>query len=761
MRSKLLAKPFVVVLLLLCQQAVAQPLWQYVQPMAGTAPANTPAAIKHSEAGGTEKNANTIPAVGWPFGMTQWVPETRTTETKCIPPYLYTDQQLTGFRATHWISGSCMQDYGSFTIVPVVGKLRTTAAAYATPFEHASEQSDPTQYNIRTQSYAAALTGTLRAGIMEFTMLQDDSLYLLLIPNTDYAKGFASVDATTGTMQGRNDVHRIYQGWGKPAGFSGWMYALPDIAPGVAGSFVQEKIFFNASVHDVKGMGVFVGYHLRKGERVTLRMGTSFTSIENARQNLQAEIGIASWASIQQQAAAEWQQALGTIRVTTSNEQWKRIFYTSLYHSFQQPRLMNDVNGAYPKFSGNGEVMQLQQGNYYDDFSMWDIYRAQLPLLSIVDTSLTNSFVRSMILKAEQGKWLPIFPCWNSYTSAMIGDHVTAFIASAYNRGLRNYDVLKAYGYMRRNAFEVADSLSYVNGVGRRAMDSWLRYGYIPLEDSVPIAFHKKEQVSRTLEYAFDDYALATMAKQLGFQKDAAQLQKSAGNYRNVFDKQVGMMNGRYANGSWYQPFQPDVRQPFITEGTARQYSFYVPHAVQDLATLMGGSAALERALDSLFTKAEYWHGNEPGHQIPFMYNFTASPWKTQLHVRDILITEYSDGAGGLSGNDDAGQMSAWYVFAAMGFYPLNPVNAEYMLCAPLFDSIDIQLPAGKSFSIRCSKKSAEDQYIQNVRWNGKLYSKNYITHAMIANGGVLEIQLGSKPTTWGSKPENRSAEKW
>ena len=395
--------------------------------------------------------------------------------------------------------------------------------------------------------------------------------------------------------------------------------------------------------------------------------------------------------------------------------------------------------------------------DYYDDFSMWDIYRAQLPLLEILNPDLVNEFVRSMILKGQQGGWLPVFPCWNNYTAAMIGDHVTAFIASAYAKGIRNYDEQEAYRLMRKNAFETAASLTeYKNGMGRRALPSYLKYGFIPMEDSVQEAFHKKEQVSRTLEYTFDDYALSVVAKGLNKTADYQQLYKRSFNYKNIFDQSVGMVRGRYTNGKWFESFHADKRESYITEGTPRQYSFYVPQDITGLAQLMGGTKRLEESLDSLFKKDEYWHGNEPGHQVPFIYNYTGSPWKTQEEVRKILAEEYSDGPGGLSGNDDAGQMSAWYVFAAMGFYPLNPVSGEYLLCSPLFDTIKIKAGGKNEMEIICHKTSATALYISKVMWNRKPYDKNFIRHSLIIQGGKLEIWLVDKPTSWGSNSKNR-----
>jgi predicted alpha-1,2-mannosidase len=726
----------------LSQYLTAQNLLPYVQPMAGTASATTASALKHSE--GTEKNANTIPSVGLPFAMTQFTPQTSLSENKCLPPYIYKDSLLSGFRATHWLSGSCTQDYGSFTIMPITGKLITTPNKYAVPFLHENEISTPAYYKLNLPVYqlSTEITSSLRCCIMRFTVQQNDSIYLLITPNSDKGKGFVKVDAAKGEIWGFNPVYRIYQGWGNPAGFNGWFYIKLDKSLDRWGTYCDTSIISADSISNRKNIGVYVGFAMKKGEKLQLRIGTSFSGLEEARKNLQIEIPTWNFEEVHTKAVQIWENALSQIKVQSNNEKEKRIFYTSMYHVMQHPRLFSDADGTYPKFSGNYELMKMKDGNYYDDFSMWDIYRAQLPLLEILHPTLINQFVNSMILKGQQGGWLPIFPCWNSYTSAMIGDHVTAFIASAYTHGIRNYDVQEAYRLMHRNAFEIAGEQDYNNGLGRRALQSYLKYGFIPMEDSVQMAFHKKEQVSRTLEYAYDDYALSLMAKDLGKTEDYKKLHQRSFNYQNVFDKNVGMMRGKYSNGKWFESFHPDKRESYITEGTPRQYTFYVPQDVPALSKLMGGPKKLERALDSLFTKNEYWHGNEPGHQIPFMYNFTSAPWKTQYWVLRLLKDEYNDGPGGLGGNDDAGQMSAWFIFASMGFYPLDPASGEYLCSTPLFDKIDIQLEGQKKFEIICHKFSDNAIYISKMKFNGKIYNKNFISYSMIVQGGTLEIWL-------------------
>lgn len=737
--------------------AFAQHLLHYVQPQAGTAPSTTTAALKHSEAG-SEKNANTIPAVGLPFGMTQWTPQTRQTENKCVPPYFYSDSLLSGFRGSHWLSGSCTQDYGSLTIMPVMGSLKTTVRDYSLPFSHADESSSPAYYrlNLPSQQLTAEITATLRCGLMRFTAHRDDSLYLLVMPNSDKAMGFVQVDTATGEIWGYNPAYRIYQGWGQPAGFSGWFSIQAEKTISSSGVFSGAEILTEKSIRNRKDAGAFAGFRLKKGEQLVIRIGTSFSGREQARANLHAETAALSFNQVWNNAKQQWEKTLGQVAVSSNNEKDKSIFYTAMYHAMQHPRLFSDADGSYPRFSNHYRLKHIN-GNYYDDFSMWDIYRAQLPLLEILQPEKTNEFVQSLVMKGQEGGWLPIFPCWNNYTAAMIGDHLVAFIASAYSKGLRRYDVNAAYNLMRKNAFLTAPAAEYANGKGRRALDSYLKYGFIPMEDSVPMAFHKKEQVSRTLEYAFDDYAVAVLAKGLGRTKDYAALRLRALNYKNIFDTAAGMVRGRYADGSWVEPFRPDARESYITEGTPRQYSFYVPQDVPGLAALMGGAGGLEAALDSLFAKSEYWHGNEPGHQIPFMYNYTAAPWKTQQVVAKIRAEEYTDGPGGLSGNDDAGQMSAWYIFAAMGFYPVNPVSDEYQLCTPLFNSISLHLQHGKQFRVVCRRKTANASYISSVTLNGKIYQKNFIRYRDIMKGGVLLVDLQEQPSDWGSSASSRA----
>jgi predicted alpha-1,2-mannosidase len=741
--------------LLLCASACTsqQDLVSYVNPLTGTAASTTRSAQNtHSE-----QNGNTIPAVGVPFAMTQWTPQTRPTEKKCQAPYYFKDRYFSGIRGTHWLSGSCTQDYGSFTIMPIAGNLQTRVENYRCSFDHHKETATPYFYRVELPRYhlSAEVTATSRCGMMRFTYHEKDSAYVLVVPNSDRNDAFIKIDKTHHEIVGYNPAYRIYQGWGLPAGFSGYFVIRFQHPFRNSGTFSGDSIFSADSLSNREQEGAYAGFDLSKDSVLLLKVGTSFSSIEEARKNLDAEIPGWDFHTVKENTKDIWEKSLEKIRVK-GTETDKRIFYTAMYHTMQQPRIFNDADGTYPVFAQQYKLAALKDGNYYDDFSMWDIYRADIPLCEILAPSMVNDWVRSMILKGQQGGWLPIFPCWNNYTAEMIGDHVTAFIASAYLKGIKDYDIEEAYRLMYQNAFDQPPEKDYLDGKGRRALSSYIKYGFIPLEDSVPHAFHKKEQVSRTLEYAYDDYCLALVAKHLKKNNDYQILMKRALNYKNVFDNNVGLMNGRYTNGNWYSPFYADKRIKFVTESTPRQYSFYVPQDIPGLARLMGGRAAFELSLDSLFMKGNYNHGNEPDQQAPFLYNHTPHAWKSQLQVRKILQNEYADGPGGLSGNDDAGAISAWYIFASLGFYPVDPASGKYLIVSPLFDRIRIKINKNNTFSIVTHKQSLHSMYIDKIKWNGRPYLKNYLLYDNIMQGGKLEIFLGDHPSDWGSNQNDQ-----
>ena len=338
----------------------------------------------------------------------------------------------------------------------------------------------------------------------------------------------------------------------------------------------------------------------------------------------------------------------------------------------------------------------------------------------------------------------------------MIGDHGIAMIGDAWCKGIRNYDIEKAYAAMRQNAFDSPDSADYKMGMGRRALKSYLEYGYVPLEDPVLDAFHRGEQVSRTLEYAYDDFVLAQIAKDLGKTDDYDKLTARAANYKNVLDPETKWARGRYADGRFIEPFDPAVKVRYITEGTPKHYTWYVPQDVQGLIDFMGEETFVAN-LDSMFAHHFYWHGNEPGHQTAFLFNWAGLPWKTQGYVRDILRTEYADGPGGLCGNEDSGQMSAWYMLSSMGFYPVCPGVPQYAIASPMYPKTEIELPGGKVFTIVANNASDENVYIQSATLDGKPYDKSYFTHDDITNGSTLVFEMGPEPNkAWAAGKEAR-----
>ncbi|MDP4222201.1 MAG: GH92 family glycosyl hydrolase [Bacteroidota bacterium] len=724
--------PAIIFLFLTSSILIAQPPIQYVNTLVGTAPAATESARRHGS--DTEEKGQTFPGVGRPFGMTQWTPETRTTEAKCVSPYYYTDKYITGFRGTHWMSGSCTQDYGSITIMPFTSlKPDTLRYLPASKLNHRNEIATPAYYSLALDNYqvTAEMTGSVRSGIMRFSFQGKSAGFILIRMNSDKNEGRIWVDKERNEIIGTNPVHRIYQGWGKPAGFSGWFLIRPD-KPFTVTEYLKSS----------QQLVISVG----TGQAVTLKIGSSFTGGEAARQNLEKELTTLDFNAVRKATEDTWNQVLGKITVGGGTEDDRKKFYTALYHCYQLPRIVSDVDGSYQGFAEDTLIHRAEGFDYYDDFSMWDTYRALHPLLTILEPVRTRDMIRSLILKAEQGGWMPIFPAWSSYTAAMIGDHVSTMICDSYLKGITGIDAEEAYKYMRKNAFEIPSREEYIDGKGRRALESYLKYGYIPLEDSVPEAFHKNEQVSRTLEYALDDYALAQFAKVLGKEDDYQILMKRSENWRNVFDTRTGFVRGRHSDGTWIEPFDPNEKVKFICEGTPFQYTWYVPQNVNGLAALMGGNIAFISKLDKFFDEGYYWHGNEPGQQIPFLYTMAGDPGKTMKRVFAVISEEYGTGPGGLSGNEDAGQMSAWLVFAMMGFYPVCPASNQYVISTPVFDEVKIQLPDKKYFIISGVSSNTTSKYIKAITKNGGVYPYLYITHEDIVRGSRFTLQLTDKP---------------
>ena len=728
-----------------------QSLINYVNTMVGTSASITKTAGVFGKS--TEEYGQTLPAVLEPNGMNFWTPQTTDTELKCKAPYYYKDNLLQGFRNSHWIVGGCTQDYGSMTLMPVSGILKCMPEERAATFSHKDEVSRPDYYavNIKDYDITAEMTGRSRSAIFRFLYPKNKDAYLVVNPNSDEGEGYIEVIPEKKQIRGYNPVHRIYQGKGLAAGFSGYFIIQFQDEIDDFGTYHADEI---KSGNKIENNHVLIGAWLKfkkTAKPVIIKVASSFTGFEGCEKNLATEIPHWDFDKTHDELNSIWENHLGKINIDQdgTDKLQLRKFYSALYRASFLPHAIDDVDGRYPSFSNGTPIMQMPQGHhYYEDFSMWDTYRALHPMLTILSPSKTADMMQSLVLKYQQGGWLPIFPCWNSYTAAMIGDHCISVLGDAYIKGIRGFDIEKAYEGMRKNAFEHPSTEEYNNGMGRRALKSYLEYGYIPLEDSVKEAYHKCEQTSRTLEYAYDDYVLAQVAKALGKDKDYKLLLKRASNYRNVIDPKTGYAQGRFANGSFLNENNAFKFSKFITEGAPCHYTWYVPHDVKGLMKIMGGKEKFATKLDSMFTQQRYWHGNEPCHQIAYMFNYVNLEYKTQKYVRHILDTEYLDEPGGLSGNDDAGQMSAWYIFSALGFYPVCPGKPIYMFGSPVFPCVQLNLENGKTFTIRAYNASSKNIYIQDIQLNGKKYKKNYISHKDIMEGGELVFTMGNKPNT-------------
>ncbi|MFT4111182.1 GH92 family glycosyl hydrolase [Silvibacterium sp.] len=735
---------------------------------------------------GTANEGQTYPAAGMPFAMTSWTPQTRAGETKCVSPYYYSDNRIQGFRGSHFLSGGCVPDYGSITLMPGTGELRTDAVARSSSFDRTSEHATPYAYTVELKDAhaIASITGTTRAGLMRFRFTEDaPDAWVVLEDNARAGEGSVAVLENGCEVEAEVPIRREYAGSGKPAGYSAWFVARFSSPVRSFGTYIGAHSKDNQSVQHGDGMppgviniaatrspaggssvasahlatsaprpgfGIYLHFGaVHRGQEISVRIGSSFISAEEAQRNLDTEIPDFNFDRVEQQARDAWHQRLSQIQVD-GHDPARTIFYTALYHAMLQPRTLSDVSGTYPRFHDHGTVEHVKSSSTeFDDYSIWDIFRAQAPLMMILDPSLESSMMQSLIDKGTQGGYLPIFPAWNSYTSEMIGDHGAVMLIDAYEKGIRNFDIDTAYMLMRKSALQLpSDRAEYIDGKGRRGLDSYLKYGYIPLEDHLDEAFHKNEQISRTLEYAYDDAMLGDLAAQLGHDDDAATFRKRGSNWRNVIDPTSGYARGRYANGTWITPFEPEQHATWITEGLPVQYTFFVPQDIPGLIDYLGGRQRFLTELDTLFAHNAYDQGNEPSHHIAYLYALAGDPAKTQQHVRQLLDTQYADTPAGIPGNDDAGQISAWYVMSALGFYQVCPGRPVYTLAAPRFDHISIRLPNGHMLRILAPGAQSGKIYASKITFNGKPITNSQIQHAQLMDGGTLQFVMSDQPLT-------------
>jgi len=732
-----------VCLFLLFSSLNSQDLAKYVNPFIGT--------------GG---HGHTYPGASMPFGMMQLSPDTRLTGWDGCSGYHFSDSIIYGFSHTH-LSGTGCSDYGDILLMPLTGDISWQGANYSSGFSHSNEKAEPGFYKVLLDKHniLAELTATKRAGFHKYTFNNkvDKTAYIILdLKHRDYVIDSKIKIIDKNLISG----YRFSKAW---ANNQKIYFAIRFSQP-----MTNHYIFENDSSLNFKSeasgknLKAAFGFDLTLNSDkcispttekcILIKIGISAVSEENALKNLDTEIPDWSFKQIKEQARAEWNKELCKIVVEGGTEQQKTAFYSALYHSMLNPNLYSDVDGRY---RGRDDKIHSAAGfDYYTVFSLWDTYRAEHPLLSIIDTKRTNDFINTFLAQWEQGGLLPVWELSANETNCMIGYHAVPVIADALVKGIKGYDVSKTLKACITSADKEQFGIGYIK-----------KYGFIPSD-------MESESVSRTLEYSYDDWCIAQIAKTLNEQKEYVRFIRRAQGYKNIFDKNVGFMRGRF-NGGWSYPFDPTEVNSNYTEANAWQYSFYVPQDVSTLIKLYGGEDKFSAKLDEMFSTSsktsgreqaditgligQYAHGNEPSHHMAYLYNYSGKPWKTQEIVRKIMDELYSSKEDGLCGNEDCGQMSAWYVLSAMGFYPVCPGQKEYAIGTPLFDKITLNLENGKKFVITADKPSSDNFYIKSARLNGKDYDKCFITHDDITNSGELKLKMSKKPVkSWASSTLSR-----
>jgi len=704
--------------------ATGEDLTDYVDTRVGTKPWTK----KIQLAGPELAEGHTYPGVGPPFAMTEWTPQTTTGAI----PYWYDHDRIQGFRATHYPSGAVMHEYGSFTLMPMSGRPVFDPEERAAVYHHGTEIAKPHYYavTLERESIRAEVTATSRSAIFRFTYPKSDASYIML--DFFHGGGHIEVDVEKGEIVGYNKA----RGTGTPEDFAGY-FAVQLSKP-----IDQFQVRAGSDDHDA---AAWVRFPTEKDEAVMLKAGTSFIDIQQARENLSREIPDWDFEAVKKQTQHAWTRELSKIKVSGGSEDEKVIFYSALYHCLLLPREFSEHGRYYSPYDG-----RVHKGVSYTDFSLWDTFRAQHPLLIFLAPDRVNAMIQSLLQSYDESGWIPKWPN-PDYSNVMMGTHADAVIADAYIKGLRDYDVKKAYEATLKNAQEKGTGL-YAARVG---IEDYIRLGYVPAD-------RHGESVGRTLEFAYDDYCIAQMAAALGKKADHSRYLQRSMNYQNVLDPATQLVRGRRSDGSWSDP---GSRYISVWAGKTAEslaiykwnHTFLVPHDVHGLIRFYGDEETFCTALDTLFRKEYYYVGDEFSMHAPYLYNYAGKAWKTQRTVRDLLSYYFAAGPDGLSGNDDCGQLSAWYIFGAMGFYPVAPGYPEYALTSPVFDEVVIQLPNRKRFVIRARNNCSKNAFIQSAALNGRPYEKSYLMHETIMKGGTLDMLMGAKPNErWGADPDHR-----
>ena len=725
---------------------------------------------------GTNGMGHTFPGACAPFGIVQLSPETDTIPHNVdgryqgkvyeyCAGYQHKDKTIVGFSHTH-LSGTGHSDLGDILIMPTTGKLQTNPgtadnpeAGYRSRFSHDTEKCSPGYYEVMLDDYniLAQLTTTQRVGVHQYTFPSTDAQFIL-----DLGHGIYNYDGKTlwSYLRVENDTlltgYRITNGWAR----QNYTYFAISLSEPIqnygyrdeqrmkySGFWRKNDIHHNFPDMAGREISAYFQCKLSESHKLTIKVALSAVSQSGALANLKAEAAGLTFEQIKARATELWTRELTGLEIEGTDDQ-KALFYTSLYHTMINPSVYMDVDG---KYRGNDmEIHQAEGFTNYTIFSLWDTYRAEHPLLNLIKPRQGADMAESMI-RIQQQSALHILPIWFLMANegwCMSGYHAVAVLS----------DVAKKLGIKDKKAMLEAMKAT-ANSKWMEGMTDYIKYGYVPYDRCGTSA-------SNTLEYAYDDWTIYQAALDAGDKEMAETFKKRAMNYKNVFNPALGLACPKYKDGSWKKDFSPlqTYGEGFI-EGNSANYSFHVPHDVKGMIECFGGDKKFIERLDNLFAEpldkkyyednedieeecllGGYVHGNEPSHHVPYLYAWTSQPWKAQYWLREIMNRMYVNNIDGLHGNDDCGQMSAWYIFTAMGFYPVCPGSDQYVIGAPYVPSCKLSLPNGKPFFIKAPGVSDKNRYVKEVRLNGKSYDKLYITHKDIMNGGVLSFKMSSTP---------------
>ena len=703
-------------------------------------------------------NGNTYPAIGTPWGMNYWTPQTGKNGDGW--QYTYGAEKIVGFKQTHQPS-PWMNDYGVFSIMPTTAGLKWKEADRASWFSHKAEEARPYYYKVylADADVTTELTATERAAFFQINFPRSDSAsvvidafdkgsYIKIIPGQRKIIGY-STRYRRGKLINFKNYFVIY--FDKPFAYNKTI--------GETGDLLDSLEITNSHALAV------LGFKTAKGEKVHCRVASSFISFEQAEQNLKELGATRSFDAVKAEAKAKWEKALNAIQVEGASDEQLRTFYSCLYRTVMFPNKLYEVdaNNRIVHYSPyNGQVLP---GYMFGGTGFWDTFRALYPLLNVLYPSINKEMQEGLINDYKEGGWLPE---WSSpgYADIMIGNNSASVVSEAYLKGLRSYDIETLYQALVHGA----NNEGPVSAVGRKGVEYYNKLGYVPYDVKI------NENAARTLEYAYDDFSIWQLAKALNKPTEEIDLYaKRCQNYRNLFDPETKLMRGKNADGTFQSPFNPVKWGDAFTEGNSWHYSWSVFHDVQGLIDLMGGKKIFVQMLDSVFSMAptfddtyyggtiheiremqiaamgQYAHGNQPIQHMIYLYNYAGQPWKTQYWAREVMNRMYKPTPDGYCGDEDNGQTSAWYIFSAMGFYPVCPATSQYVMGAPLFKKLTLNLENGKKLVISAPQNSQQNRYIQAVKKDGTAYTRNWLDHFELQKGGKIELQMGDRPGTWGA----------